>query len=130
MARALFDVLGRHRVHALLTAISASSVALVVDSRELGGERERDFLEEVALLGEARAERDKAIITLVGEQLRNDTRMAMRVFTAISETEIGVVVHGSSPISMSLVVAEREVESVIARLHDVFFSQTDPQVFE
>ncbi|HEY7910907.1 MAG TPA: aspartate kinase [Blastocatellia bacterium] len=130
MARALFDALGRFRVHPLLTAISASSAALVIDSRELGGERERDLLEEIALLGEARAETDKAIITLVGEQLRNDTRMAMRVFSALSETELGVVMHGSSPISMSMVVAEREVESVIARLHDVFFSQTDPQVFE
>ncbi len=130
MTRALFEALGRHRVRPLLTSISASSVALAIDSRDLGGQRERDLLEELALVGETSTETGKAIITLVGEQLRSDTRMAMRVFSAISETELGLVMHGSSPISMSMVVTERDVEGVIARLHDVFFSQTDPQIFE
>jgi hypothetical protein len=31
---------------------------------------------------------------------------------------------------MNLVVAENEVESVIARLHAVFFDRLDPEVFE
>jgi hypothetical protein len=31
---------------------------------------------------------------------------------------------------MSFVVAEEEVEKVIARLHAVFFDQLDPQVFQ
>jgi aspartokinase len=43
---------------------------------------------------------------------------------------VGLILHGSSPITMSFVVAEFEVEKVIAKLHNVFFDRLDPLVFE
>jgi aspartokinase len=71
-----------------------------------------------------------AIVSLVGEQLRSDPKIVGRVFKAIDEIQLGVILHGSSPITMSFIVGERDVESVIASLHEVFFSYLDPQVFE
>lgn len=78
----------------------------------------------------ASRETGKAIVSLVGEQLRSDTAIAGRVFKAIDEIQLGIILHGSSPISMNIVVDERDVESVIARLHEVFFAQPDPQTFD
>ncbi|MEN3334715.1 MAG: aspartate kinase [Blastocatellia bacterium] len=128
--KTLLNALNKHGARPLLVAVSAASVALAVDGTEVSEARERDLLEEIVKFATVSRDRHCAIVSLVGEELRNDTSLASRVFKAIDETEIGVILHGSSPISMNLVVAEHEVESVIARLHAVFFDKLDPQVFE
>jgi aspartate kinase len=103
---------------------------VAIDSRETGERVGRDLIEEISLFAAASIESGKAIISLVGEELRSDTAVAGRVFKAIDEIQLGVILHGSSPISMNLVVDERDVERAIARLHEVFFSNMDLQVFE
>jgi aspartate kinase len=128
--RALLDALGRQRVRPLIAAASASSVALAIDSRELADGRERDLLEDISELAQVSAESGKAIVSLVGERLSRDSSVAGMVFRALGEVQTGVILHGSSPITMSLVVDESEVDSVIARLHEAFFKELDPQTFE
>ncbi|HKS42733.1 MAG TPA: aspartate kinase [Blastocatellia bacterium] len=128
--KTLLNTLNKYRAQPLIIAVSASSVALAIDSRETGEHTERDLIEEISLFATASREPGKAIVSLVGEELRSDTAVAGRVFKAIDEIQLGVILHGSSPISMNLVVDERDVESVIARLHEVFFAQPDPQAFE
>jgi aspartate kinase len=128
--KALFDTLNKHAVRPLLIAVSASSAALALDAAEVSDARERDLLEELDRFAAVSLDRDCAIVSPVGEQLREDLGLAGRVFKAIAETRVEVILHGSSPISMNLVVAENEVESVVARLHEIFFDRLDPQVFE
>ena len=128
--KTLLNTLNKYRAQPLIIAVSASSVALAIDSRETGEHTERDLIEEISLFATASREPGKAIVSLVGEELRSDTAVAGRVFKAIDEIQLSVILHGSSPISMNLVVDERDVESVIARLHEVFFAQPDPQAFE
>jgi aspartate kinase len=123
-------VLNKHNARPLLVAVSAASVALAVDGATLSEARERDLREEASRFAAIRIDRDCAIVSLVGEELRADTSLASRVFKAIEDTELGVILHGSSPISLNLVVAEQMVENVIARLHEVFFDRLDPQIFE
>jgi aspartokinase len=67
---------------------------------------------------------------MVGEGVRSEPSLVGRVFGAIDDTQLGLILHGSSPITMSFVVAEADVERVIERLHGVFFSHLDPQVFK
>lgn len=126
---AFIDVLSKRRIEPLITSVSASNVVFAIDSRDLrhGG---RDLIEAIAAYGTAIAQPDQAIISLVGEGLRSDPRLISSVFTAIEEIELGVILQGASPITMSFVVAEADVETVIARLHEVFFRQLDPLVFE
>ncbi len=128
--RALLDVLRRRRIRPMLTAVSASSVALAVDSNMLSDGGERDFIEEVSKFSSANLETGKAIVSLVGCELRKDPTLVGRVFKAIDRTSLDVIMHGSSPLTINLVVSERDVESVIARLHEVFFEQLDSRVFE
>jgi aspartate kinase len=130
LLKGLLDALGRRRVRPLITAVSAASIALAVDSRELGDGRERDLLEEISSFATVRAEPGKAIVSLVGEELPSDPSLMGRVFKAIDETPTGLILHGSSPITVNMIVDELEVEGVIARLHEVFFAKLDPQVFE
>jgi aspartate kinase len=128
--KALLETMGRHRAQPLITAVSAASAALAVDSRELADERGRDLMEDISKFATASLQPNKAIVSLVGEELRSDPGVAGRVFDAIDEIQPGLILHGSSPITMSFIVGEADVESVIARLHEVFFGDLDPQVFE
>jgi aspartate kinase len=125
----LLGTLARFRVRPLITAVAGLGVALAIDTYELEA-CEPDLLKELAKFATAHAEAGHAIVSLVGEELRRDPALASRVFKAMDETPMGIILHGSSPISLSMVVAEREVEGVIARLHEVFFSECDPRVFE
>jgi len=102
---------------------------LAIDSRDLrhGG---RDLIEAISDYGTALARPGQAIVSLVGEGLRSDPRLVSTVFKAIEEIELGAILKGTSPMTMSFVVAEADVETVIARLHEVFFHQLDPLVFE
>jgi aspartate kinase len=128
--KALLDTMSKHRTRPLITAVSASSAALAVDSRDPGIGRERDLIEDISKFATASLESNKAIVSLVGEELRSDSKVAGRVFKAIDEIQLGLILHGSSPITMSFIVNETDVENVIARLHEVFFSHLDPQIFE
>ena len=122
-------MLAKRRIEPLITSVSALNVVLAIDSRDLrhGG---RDLIEATSDYGSAIAQPHRAIISLVGEGLRTDPRFVSGVFKAIDEVDLGVILQGSSPITMSFVVAEADVETVIARLHDVFFRQLDPLIFE
>ncbi len=126
---AFLDVLAKRHIEPLISSASASDVVIAIDSRDLrhGG---RDLLEAISDYGSAAAGPGRAIISLVGDGLRSDPRFVSRVFKAIEDTKLGVILQGSSPITMSFVVGEAEVETVIARLHGVFFSELDPAVFE
>ena len=129
LLRAFVDVLAKRRIQPLIASAAASNVVLALDSRDLrhGG---RDLIEAVADFGDATAEPGRAIVSMVGEGLRGEPSLVSRAFKAIDDAELGLIVHGSSPIAMSVVVAEQDVERVIARLHDVFFERLDPQIFQ
>jgi aspartate kinase len=126
---AFLDVLAKRRIQPLIASVSASNVVLAVDSRELR-HRGRDLIEAVSDYGSASADDHRAIISLVGDGLRSDPRLVSRVFKATDDIELGMILHGSSPITMSFVVAEADIERAIARLHEVFFDQIDPRVFQ
>jgi aspartate kinase len=126
--RPALEALAARRLSPLITAVSGPSVALAIDSTALDGRP--DLIEELSALGEASAEGGKAIVSLVGEDLRSRPDTVARVSRAIEDVPLAVVIHGSSPITMNLVIAASDVEAVVARLHDAFFDQLDPVIFE
>lgn len=130
LIQSLLGACARQGVWPLITASSASSAAFAVDADSLGVERERNLLQEVSRFGSARVEADKAVISLVGRDLHRDTYFAGRVFKAIEDLRPEIILHGASPIMMNFVLAESQVANVIARLHEVFFEQLDPAIFE
>jgi aspartate kinase len=70
------------------------------------------------------------VVSVVGAGLGGDPAVVSQIFNAIREIEVGLIVHGSSPLTMSVVVAESDVEQAVCRLHGAFFEKLDPQVFE
>ncbi|MEW6125538.1 MAG: aspartate kinase [Acidobacteriota bacterium] len=120
----------KHRVAPLITAVSGLNMAFAVDSVAMDETTERDLLAEISKFTNATIEHDKAIISLVGTELNEDATLAGRVFKALEAVTVNAILHGSSPIMMNIVMAASDVEMVISKLHEVFFSELDTTVFE
>jgi aspartate kinase len=127
--KTLLGLLASRRVVPLITTASALNATFAVDSAALAGGPGRYLVEDLSGAGEVRVERRRAIVSVVGEELRSDPAVVGRVLSAIDHVGPGLVLAGSSPIAMSFVVEERDVERVVARLHELFFDRPDPRVF-
>ena len=129
LLRALLEVLSKRRIQPLITSVSASSVMLALDTRDLrhGG---RDLIEAISDYGNADARPDRAIVSLVGDGLRSDANLLSVVFKAIEDIDVEMIAHGSSPLTMSFVVGQADVEAAVERLHAVLFASLDPRIFQ
>jgi len=65
--------------------------------------------------------RDRAIVCLVGQDLKFTPGLAARMFRTIEDVNVLMISQGASRRNVSFVVEEREVEPVVRRLHAEFF---------
>jgi aspartate kinase len=126
----LIEALKRRRIEPIVVASSASSLIVAVDSDSLETPGGRYVIEEISKLGRLWSEKNLAIVSIVGEELRSDTGLPARVFKALDLFELGMMLHGPSPITMSFTIKEDDVGAVVAALHQALFSEVDPNVFE
>jgi aspartate kinase len=123
--RAIFEAFDRHRVPVDVVSTSEVSVSLTVDSNEAIPALAADL----AKLADVKYEGRKAIVCLVGENLREIPGVAARVFSELTDVKIRMISQGASEINLTFVIEEDQVPQVIQRLHKVFFSDLDPEVF-
>lgn len=123
--RAIFEAFDRHRVPVDVVSTSEVSVSLTVDSNESIPALAADL----AKLADVKYEGRKAIVCLVGENLRETPGIAAHVFGELSDVKIRMISQGASEINLTFVIEEDDVPEVIRRLHKTFFSDLDPEVF-
>ena len=124
--KAIFDVFDRHRCAVDVVSTSEVSVSLTVDSNEAIPAVAADLQK----LGDVKYSGRKAIVCLVGENIRETPGIAARVFTAISDINVRMISQGASEINITFVVDEDDVPQAVQRLHQEFFKDPDPGVFE
>ena len=74
---------------------------------------------------------DKAIISAIGEGIRNTAGIAARFFGAMRGINISMVSLGASEVNLSIIVAQDNLEQAVKNLHNEFFSsEIDETVFE
>ncbi len=124
--KSIFDVFDRH--HCVVDVVSTSevSVSLTVDSNEAIPAIAAD-LDKLAYV---KYEGRKAIVCLVGENIRGTAGIAAKVFSAISDINVRMISQGASEINITFVIDEDDVPEAVRRLHGCFFSDLDPEVFE
>ncbi|HEY6305850.1 MAG TPA: lysine-sensitive aspartokinase 3 [Candidatus Angelobacter sp.] len=123
--KSIFEVFAHHRCPVDMVSTSEVSVSVTVDSNESIAAIAADL----ALLADVKYEGRKAIVCLVGENIRNTPGIAAKVFSAIGDVNIRMISQGASEINISFVIDEADVPAVVARLHEAFFSAVDPEVF-
>jgi aspartate kinase len=124
--KTIFDVFDKHRCAVDVVSTSEVSISLTVDSNEAIPAIAEDLRDLAAVSYEGR----KAIVCLVGENLRGIPGIAARVFAAISDINVRMISQGASEINITFVIEEEDVPAVVQRLHTAFFSEADPAVFE
>jgi aspartate kinase len=124
--KSVFDVFDRYRCAIDMVSTSEVSISLTVDSNE----RLPEICEELGKIADVKMEGHKALICMVGEDIRGRSGMSGRVFSAISHINVRMISQGASEINMSFMIEEGDVEEAVRSLHHAFFVDPDPTVFD
>jgi aspartate kinase len=124
--KAVFDVFDKYHCAVDMVSTSEVSISLTVDSNE----RLPEISAELKKIAEVKYEGHKALICMVGEDIRGQSGISGRVFTAIRHINVRMISQGASEINMSFMIEESDVEEAIRSLHAEFFAEPDPAVFD
>jgi aspartate kinase len=124
--RALFGVFDQHRTAVDVVTTSEVSVSLSLDDASALPE----LIPDLEKLGSVEVERNRTIISIVGEGLRSTPGIAARVFSVIDDINVTMISVGASSVNLTLMVDEARAAEAIQRLHQVCFetSTSDVQV--
>ena len=123
---AVFNIFDKHHCAIDMVATSEISVSVTVDSRAALPAISADL----SKLADVKYEGNKALICLVGEDIRGIAGISGQVFSAISHINVRMISQGASEINMSFMVNEEDVEEAIRCLHRKFFAAPDPVIFD
>ena len=124
--KAVFDVFDKYHCAIDMVSTSEVSVSVTVDSNE----QLPAICDDLSKIADVKYEGRKALICLVGEDIRGHNGIAGRVFSAISHVNLRMISQGASEINMSFMIEEEDVEEAIRSLHKAFFTNPDEAVFD
>jgi aspartate kinase len=124
--KSVFDVFDKYKCAIDMVSTSEVSISLTVDSNE----QLPAICAELGKIADVKYEGRKALVCLVGEDIRGHNGIAGRVFSAISHVNVRMISQGASEINMSFMIDEEDVEEAVRSLHRVFFAEPDENVFD
>ncbi len=124
--KAVFDVFDKYKCPIDMVSTSEVSISVTVDSND----RLPAICEELGKIADVKYEGRKALVCLVGEDIRGHNGIAGRVFSAISHVNVRMISQGASEINMSFMIEEDDVEEAVRSLHRAFFTDPDETVFD
>jgi aspartate kinase len=124
--RKIFEVFDQHQTSVDVVTTSEVSVSMTLDSTDRISGIKRD-LEAIAQVS---VEAGKAIVCVIGDNLKFKPGVAAHLFRAVETTNVNMISQGASEINLTFVIDESEVENVVRALHENFFVEADPEVFE
>ena len=124
--KTIFDVFDRHQTSVDVVTTSEVSVSMTLDNTD----RLELIKKDLSGIGEVTIEREKAIVCVVGDNLKFKSGVASRLFQAVGNANVNMISQGASEINLTFVIDESQVDAVVRSLHDEFFSDVDPQVFD
>ena len=124
--KAVFDVFDKHKVAIDMVSTSEVSISVTVDTSD----RLSAVAEDLAKIADVKLESNKALICLVGEDIRGHAGIAGKVFTAVEHVNVRMISQGASEINMSFMVEEDEAAEAIRSLHRTFFADPDATIFD
>jgi aspartate kinase len=123
--KSIFEAFDRHQVAVDVVSTSEVSVSITAETNESIPALSADL----AKLADVKYEGRKAIVCLVGENLRETPGIAGKVFAILDDIKIRMISQGASEINLTFVIEEDDAAEVVRRLHKVFFANADPEVF-
>ncbi len=82
---------------------------------------------DLSKLADVKYEGRKALICMVGEDIRGKNGMAAQVFNAIRHVNVRMISQGASEINMSFMIEEDDADEALRSLHARFFRIQTPR---
>lgn len=117
--RTIFDVFARHETAVDMVSTSEVSVSVTVDDLD----RLSEIRAELEALADVEVAGGRAIVCLVGENLKFTPGIAARIFRAVEDVNVLMISQGASRRNVSFVVAEEDVDRTVCLLHREFFGR-------
>lgn len=126
----LFSALGREKINVILISQASSehSICIAVESQSVAKAKaaiEQEFMYEIRNdeMEPVGVEDNRAIVAIVGENMRHNPGTSGRMFTALGKNGVNVyaIAQGSSELNISAVVREEDVSKSLNALHEAFF---------
>jgi aspartate kinase len=124
--KAIFDIFDHHKCPVDMVSTSEVSVSLTVDSND----KLPAIAADLSKLADVKYEGKKALVCLVGEDIRGQSGMAAQVFNAIRHINVRMISQGASEINMSFMIDEDDADEAVRSLHATFFGNPDPAIFD
>ena len=118
--RALFEIFDRH--HTAVDVVTTSEVSVSLSIDDASGLP--NLIPDLEQLGAVEVEKDRTIISIIGEGLRNTPGIAARVFSVISDINVSMISVGASSVNLTLMVDQPHAAEAIRRLHRVCFEES------
>jgi aspartate kinase len=115
--RALFEVFERHRTIIDIVTTSEVSVSLSLEDTSMVDR----IIEDLRPIAAVKVETGLAVVCIVGEELRYTSGIAARIFSTLGDINVLLISQGASNVNLTFVVAERDVEETVRRLHASLF---------
>jgi aspartate kinase len=124
--REIFTIFDKHQCAVDMVSTSEVSVSLSVDSND----KLPALAADLSKLADVKYEGRKALICMVGDDIRGRSGMAAQVFTAIRHINVRMISQGASEINMSFMIDEEDADEAVRSLHAAFFQDPDPAIFD
>jgi aspartate kinase len=122
----VFAVFDKHKCPVDMVSTSEVSVSLTVDSNASLPR----IADDLSALADVTYEGKKALVCMVGEDIRGQNGIAAQVFAAIRHINVRMISQGASEINMSFMIEEDDADEAVRSLHAAFFRDPDPAIFD
>jgi aspartate kinase len=122
----IFDIFDKHQCPVDMVSTSEVSVSLTVDSND----KLPAIAADLSQLADVKYEGRKALVCMVGDDIRGKSGISAQVFSAIRHINVRMISQGASEINMSFMIDEDDADEAVRSLHAAFFQDPDPEIFD
>lgn len=121
----VFNILTKHGLSPRMISSSEYKIVLAID----GVDNYQSILHELNEIGFPEIQEGMAIVSVVGQNIRENAGFVSRVFRVLDSAKIAMVSYGASASNLSFVVAEEAAPDVVRQLHAEFFDSISDDVY-
>lgn len=113
----IYNVFTEYNITPLLSSTSESKFTAAISTPTSID----SLLHEIADIGTVKLDNQLALVSLVGDNLRRDSKLLESIMVEISDIDVSYLSFGVSDSSLNLLIGEEFVEKAVRKLHKIFF---------
>ena len=114
----VFEILTRHGKNVFAVSKAATRLSLTIQSHE----DSLAFLDELKVFGKIQYERNKVVVSVVGEGMKGNPTVGWKIISLLDEAGVSLELFSQfrKQISMMFIIDEKDIEKTVRLIHDRF----------